>query len=82
MFRDGSRGNNNQTGTWTGQGIARYSEGKGREIDSVFRRFSLQQEIFFFLSNTAIRVFEYELDENGASRVEDMGMEMTRQKRG
>jgi hypothetical protein len=68
MTKDGS----GETATWAGQGIAHYSGLKRRDVGSVFCRTSSSSTTssptgkLAFLHNL-VRVFEYEVDENGNS---------------
>jgi hypothetical protein len=59
-------GNNGETATWTGQGIARYSGQRRRDVGSIFCRTSSNGKLAFL--NNMVGVFEYEADESGTSR--------------
>jgi hypothetical protein len=60
------RENANEIATWAGQGIAHYSGSKRRDGGSVFCRAASMTGLLAFLHNM-VRVFEYEVDENGNS---------------
>jgi hypothetical protein len=57
---------NNETATWTGQGIAHYSGQTRRDVGSIFCRTSSNGKLAFL--NNMVGVFEYEADESGASK--------------
>jgi hypothetical protein len=56
----------NETATWTGQGIARYSSQIRRDVGSIFCRTSSNGKLAFL--NNMVGVFEYESEEHGTSK--------------
>jgi hypothetical protein len=56
----------NELATRTGQGIAYYSGSKRRDVGSAFCRAGTTTGLLALLNNM-VRVFEYEVDENGNS---------------
>jgi hypothetical protein len=66
VFMTKEDGNNGETATWTGQGIAHYSGQRRRDVGSIFCRTSSNGKLAFL--NNIVGIFEYEADENGISR--------------